>query len=359
MNTKIAIILGSRAEYIKLFSLMYELEKRHIEYEFIHTGQHSIDGLIKQFTTKRPDIIINARDGFNTNTGGAMSWGIKIIPKLISYLKSKKDIKFVIIQGDTLSNFCGLICGRLANKQVCHVEAGLRSGNLLSPMPEEIIRQISDGLSNIKFAVSEKTKNRLKGNVYNVGNTAYESLHYALNLNSKCNIKFPKKYAVFTLHRHETLKNKKRLEAVINILSYIQIPTYFFINKNTRAKLEELGLLNKLKLYNNIYLVDPLEYSQFVHVLKNAQFVIGDSGGCSEECSFLNVPYVTLREETEREELLDRGDQELVGFDEDKAKAAIMKFSLPRKPYFIPSPYYNGVSPSKQIVDILLNAKEV
>jgi UDP-N-acetylglucosamine 2-epimerase (non-hydrolysing) len=353
MTSKIAIILGTNAELIKCAGIIQELQKRKIDYLFVHTGQHNLDRVIKSFKIKSPDIIIDQQRGFNTNTGGAISWGIKIIPKIVSYLKSQKDIEFVIVQGDTISVFSGCAAGRLARKKVCHIEAGLRSGNLFSPMPEEAIRQITDKLSNIKFAVSEKTKNRLRGQAFNVGNTSHDALKYALSLNEKCDIQFPEKYAVFTLHRHETLKSKKRLESAINILSYIQIPTYFFMNKNTKVKLDELGLLNKLHQNKNVHLVDPIEYAKFVHVLKDAQFVMGDSGGATEECSFLNVPYICCREETEREELLDRGDQELVGFDEEKTKTAIMKFSLPRKPYNIPSPYYNGESPSKQIVDIL------
>jgi len=346
---KIAIILGTRAEFIKLFTVMRELDSCGIEYEFIHTGQHSLGDFPKKFKTRAPDVVIDQRNGFNTDTSGAAKWAVQTLPKIINYLKSQKDIEYVLVHGDTLSCLISCIAAKLAGKKVIHVEAGLRSGNLLRPMPEEIVRNIVDFFSSIKFAVSKKSAARLSGEVYNVGNTCYDALDYAFTLPNDLKLHLPDKYAVCTFHRHETLKNKSQMEKIVNILSCSQIPVYIFMHKNTEQKLKEYGLW---PLKGNIIVKDPLPYEQILRVMKNAKFVISDSGGLQEECAGLNVPFICLRSETEREELLERSDQILTKFDEETTKVAIMKFSLPRALYKSDNPYYNGGA-SAQIVGIL------
>ena len=133
-----------------------------------------------------------------------------------------------------------------------------------------------------------------------------------------------------------------------------QIPVYWFIHKNTIHKLKEYGLMNELKVYKNIRLVDPLNYASFVQVLKNAQFVIIDGGSLQEECAELCVPCCVCRRATEREELLDRPDQTLTKLDPIIASEAIMKYSLPREPYKLYNAYKQSKSASEQIVDVLL-----
>jgi len=349
--SKIAIIIGTRAEYIKCFTILHELDVRGIPYEFIHTGQHSLGDFCKKFKTKEPDIIINARNGFNSDTGGAFKWGLQTLPKIVKYLKSKKDICFVVVQGDTIACALGCFAGRLVGKKVVHVEAGLRSGNIFSPAPEEAIRQTVDFLSDVKFAVSEKVKKNLRGEVYNVGNTCYDALEYALTIPNELKLHLPDKYAVCTFHRHETLKDKNKMRVIVNILSYSQIPVYLFMHKNTEVKLKKYRLW---PLGPNIVIHEPLPYEQIIRVLKNAQFVISDSGGVQEECAALNIPFICLRGESERDELFDRPDQVLTKLDEETGKLAIMKYSLPRKPYKLYNPYKQSKSASEQIVDVLL-----
>ena len=92
INSKYAIIIGTTAEAIKTIPIMQEFQKRNIEYTFIHTGQHNLGTLCKKCKIKEPDIVINARNGFKGNTGGAFSWGLQTLPKIVSYLKEKKDI---------------------------------------------------------------------------------------------------------------------------------------------------------------------------------------------------------------------------------------------------------------------------
>jgi UDP-N-acetylglucosamine 2-epimerase len=249
-----------------------------------------------------------------------------------------------------MSTFIGMVAAKLSGKRVVHVEAGLRSDNLREPFPEEIVRTIVDKFSDIKFAPSGKSAGRVGG--VNVGNTSVDALYAALQLQDMPKIPLPEKFAVATIHRHENIKSRNRMEKIINILSYSPIPVIWFLHENARHKLREYSLLNELKQYKNIVLVDPMEYSKFVHVMANAHFVFTDGGGMSEECAELDVPCIILRMNTEREELLDRGDQVLTKLDEEEGKLAVMKFGLPRKNYYLPNPYDCGGA-SMNIVDFL------
>jgi UDP-N-acetylglucosamine 2-epimerase (non-hydrolysing) len=271
-----------------------------------------------------------------------------------TYIILKKTNEYVLVHGDTISCFSAALSSWLVGKKVVHIEAGLRSGNLLSPMPEECIRNIVDFLSFLKFAPSIKSATRLKGMVVNVGNTIFDSLPIALNLGASSNVDFKSPYAVASIHRYENLKSKTRMKSIIDIMAQSTIPIYWFLHKNSRSILVKYDLIKYIG--NNIHLVDPLEYLQFVHILKNAQFVLSDGGGISCECAALNVPILILRNETEREELLDRWDQTLIKFNEKKAKLAILKYSLPYKKKVLPNPY-NPYGRSKKIVDFLVNLK--
>lgn len=352
---KPAIIIGTKAEYIKMFPVMLELQQRKIDYLFIATGQHYLNDLVKKFGTQAPDIIINPQDGFKGDTGGAFGWAIKTLPKIISMLRKHTDIDYVIVHGDTISTLIASVAARLTGKQLCHVEAGLRSGNLREPFPEEIVRRIVDFLSHIKFAPSQKAANRLKGTSINTGNTSVDSLHTALSL-CKSSFLIDKPYSVCTIHRHENIKSKERMDKILNCLGYSEMEILFFIHDNTIKKLKDFGLYEKLKQNKNIKLMRPIPYIEFSKVLSGAKIIFTDGGGMSEEAAELNIPCVILRYETEREELLDRWDQTLTKLNLDKARKAMRIYSLPHDPYILPNPY-NGHGSSNKIVNFLIGFK--
>lgn len=330
---------------------MLELEKRKIDYLFVATGQHNLNDLFKKFGTKAPDIIVNPQDGFKGDTGGAFGWAIKTLPKIISMLRKHKDIEYVIVHGDTISTLIGCAAARLTGKKVCHVEAGLRSGNLQEPFPEEIVRRIVDFFSYVKFAPSEKAAKRLSGNSINVGNTSVDSLHTALFL-CKSSFSIEKPYSVCTIHRHENIKSKERMQKILNILSYPQMDILFFIHDNTVKKLKDFGLYEQLKSNKNIKLMRPIPYIEFTKVLAGTHIIFTDGGGMSEEAAELNIPCIILRYATEREELLERWDQTLTKLNEDIAKHAIKRYSSSHIKYILPNPY-NGNGASIKIVNYL------
>ena len=344
MTKKIAIVIGTTAEYIKMMPVFKEFEKRKIDIEFIHTGQHDLSELIKTFKTQQPSIIVNPKDGFKGDTGSAFGWAKTTTPMLKKILKENEKIEYVICHGDTMSTLIATIAGRLAGKKIVHVEAGLRSGNLFEPFPEEIVRRIVDSLSDVKFAVSNKTALRLKNEVYNVGNTSIDALNIALKTTKKPK-GFPKKYAVCTVHRHENIKSKKRMISILDLITRIPMPVYFAIHKNTLSKIEEYGLKDEL-INSNVKIIDHKTYNEFVGILKYSSLILTDGGSMQEEAATLNIPCVILRMATEREELLERGDQVLSKF----GKIGGFNFIKKKKLY---NPYYNGGA-SKQIVDIMV-----
>ena len=188
-HSGIAIILGTKAELIKCMPLMLELQKQKRDYYFIHTGQHPLGEACREFGIKIPDFILSEEPKISTKFWSKMNkssllWFLKIISK-IRKLVSKLKPKYVIYHGDTMSTVAASIgSSRMLNlkkewKNV-HLEAGLRSGRLLEPFPEEISRIISDKLSDILLVVSDLTEKNLqvyknKKEVLNVGNTVIDA----------------------------------------------------------------------------------------------------------------------------------------------------------------------------------------
>ena len=333
--------------------IMRELKKRKIDYIFIHTGQHDFGDLIKTLDVKKPDIIINQKNGFSGQTQSAIKWGIETLPKLIRYFSDNKDIEYVLYHGDTMSTGISSIAAKLTGKKGCHIEAGLRSYNIFEPFPEELMRILADNLSTFKFAPSKKAAKRAGRNSFNVGNTSCESLSYALKFvqNKK---KVKKKYAVCTIHRHENIKSRERLEQIAKIITLSPYPVKFFLHENTKKKLLEYGIFH---LFKKCEMLNSLSYIDFVPILANSSLIFTDGGGMSEEAAQLNIPIIILRKDTEREELLLRGDQFLTHLDIDSAKIALTHIlDLPKKYNIIN--IYDGGNTSAQIVDILLNISQ-
>jgi len=168
---KIAIILGTRAELIKTFPVMLELQKKKIPYYFIHTGQHNLKDLCKKFGIKNPDIILTKESKesskFNSKKLKAIMWNIGLIFKIKKELKELKELKYVLYHGDTMTTFtASLASSKLLNSNKkyknVHLEAGLRSFNVFEPFPEELSRRGVGIFSDILFAPSTLSKNNLK-----------------------------------------------------------------------------------------------------------------------------------------------------------------------------------------------------
>jgi len=368
-HSNIAIVIGTRAEFIKTFPVMLELQKRNVPYCFIHTGQHNLGELCKIFSVKRPDVILTEEpkksSKFNARQGKAILWNLKLVGKIRRELKKLKNLEYVLYHGDTMTTASASIASsKLMNpfkkyKNV-HLEAGLRSWDNFEPFPEEISRRITGRFSDILFAPSkgsEKNLKRLKKkNVLVYGNTIVDSAYYALDLAKKKKIKplNREKFALVTVHRHENLKNKKRLEKIVEILLSVEVPTYFAAHDNTLKKLEEFGLLKKLRGNKNIKLIKPMDYINFIYQISKCSLIICDGGGMQEESLIFGKPCVILRNSTERPEGLETNFQFLTKLDVEKSKEKIKEylssdFNIQR--YKNP---YGEKGVSKKIVEVLV-----
>ena len=256
----IAIVLGTRAELVKTFPIMLELQKRKIPYYFIHTGQHYLKKLCKDFNVKLPDVVLTkeqkATTKFYGNAIKALFWAFSLIFKIRSVLNKIKNLKYVLYHGDTMTTAAAALASSyilnpFKKYKNVHLEAGLRSGSILEPFPEEISRKIADNYSDILFAVSDLAEKNLKnennkGKIIKIGNTILDASLISYNLAKKKKIKkISSDYALVSIHRHENIKNKKRLNKIVEIISYLQLKKYFFF-----MIIQKINLLNLIYIKN-------------------------------------------------------------------------------------------------------------
>lgn len=352
----IHIVLGTKAQLIKMAPIMVELKNQKIPYNFILTGQHkeTMNKLLDNFKIKKPDYVLYS----NKDITGIFQmgvWGMKILYKT---LRNKKEIfkgdkiGIVLVHGDTFSTLLGSLMGKVAGLKVGHVESGLRSHNLFNPFPEEITRILTFNLTNYYFCGSSwalGNVGKYKGKkVLTKENTLLDSLKLALKEQGKTKVDIPnKKYAVVTVHRFENIFKKNKFEEIIKIVEEMskKIKVLFILHPPTKKKLEEYGFMARLKRNKNIELRPRYDYFEFVKLINKSEFVVSDGGSNQEECFYLGKPCLLLRNETERKEgigknvVLSKFDDKLIkGFIKDYKKYKIKMFG-------------SKVSPSKIIVD--------
>jgi|TARA_B100002003_G_scaffold242532_1_gene265651 UDP-N-acetylglucosamine 2-epimerase len=368
-KSRIAIIIGTRAELIKTFPIMLELQKKKVPYYFIHTGQHNLGDLCNTFSLKVPDAILTkeskSSSKFNTNQSKAIFWNLKLIGRIKKELKKLKNLKYVIYHGDTMTTASAAIASsKLLNPfkkyEGVHLEAGLRSWNNFEPFPEEISRRIVGKFSDILFAPSKNSEKNLKKlknkKILVFGNTIVDAAYNGLSLAKKRKIKSidRRRFALVTIHRHENLKSKKRMNKIVDILLSCPIPTYFYVHDNTLKILKKFGLLTKLKGGKNIHLVKPSDYISFIYQTSKCSLIICDGGSMQEESLIFGKPCIILRYFTERQEGLNTNFQFLTKLEVEKTNKKIRKYlSKDFKIQKYKNPYgERGLS--KKIVEVLI-----
>lgn len=361
INRKIHIILGTKAQLIKMAPVMAELEKRGIPYNFIFTGQHkeTIDKLLENFGVKRPDITLY--DGKDiTSIFQMFAWIIKILywtiknkNKILGMRKNKDDI--ILTHGDTFSTLLGALMGKSAGIKVGHVESGLRSFNIFHPFPEELTRLAVFCLSDRYFCPGEwamKNLKRFKGEKINTqANTLLDSLRLALQNNENRGSDIPtEKYCVCSVHRFENIFNKRRLQEIIQIIKKAAqcIRVLFILHPPTIKQLEKYGLKTDLEKSAGIELRPRYDYFDFIKLLNKSEFLITDGGSNQEEGFYLGKPCLLLRNATERNEGL--GQNAVIS---KYNAAAITDFVENYGQYKIAPPELDA-SPSEIIVSYLL-----
>jgi UDP-N-acetylglucosamine 2-epimerase (non-hydrolysing) len=348
--------------------IMLELQKRKEDYYFVHTGQHSLQKACEEFGVNKPYIILSKEPEKETKflskiNKFSLFWFFSMILK-IKRTVNKLSPSYVVYHGDTMSTTAAAIgSSKLFNfhkkwKSI-HLEAGLRSGRIFEPFPEEIARRISDLFSDILLAVSEDTQKLLikqypKKKVVNVGNTVVDSSLIIYEKARKNKKKINEEYVLVNLHRHENLKDEKRLSDIVKIVNTIKSDIIWPLHENTRHYLEKYGLLESLKNKKNIQLTPLVNYEDFIFLMANCKYLVTDGGSIQEESLVFKKPCIILRKATERQEGLKTGINFLTSLNVSKSQEIIKKLDnqeIPTKKFNNP---YGEKGLSKKIVDLLL-----
>ena len=323
---KIALVVGARPNFMKVGPVYFEL-KKHSRYTplLIHTGQHYDKNLSEIFFTQlgfpKPDVYL----GVGSGTHGVQTAKIMIAFEQF-LLQEKPDL--VLVAGDVNSTVACAIDAVKLHIPVAHLEAGLRSYD--RRMPEEINRIQTDCISSMLLTPSQDADENLiregisKDKIFLVGNAMIDSLmqhEKKAELSTKMNDLGLKKhsYALITLHRPSNVDDRENLEIILDAFAEIaeKIPLVFPMHPRTRKQLAVLDLEEKANAIANLKLIEPIGYLDFLKLEKYAKFVLTDSGGIQEETTVLQVPCLTLRENTERPITIELGTNQLVELDRD------------------------------------------
>ena len=322
---KIATILGTRPEIIKMAPIIAEISKRGIDQIVLHTGQHydkeMSDNFFRDLEIPSPDYNIHVGSGTHGRQTGRMMEGIEEI-----LMEEKPDI--VLVQGDTNAVLAGaLVCAKL-HIAVGHVEAGLRSFDLT--MPEEINRKVADICSAMYFIPTEQSAINLLAEGFSrkdliiTGNTVVDACFRHLEIAEKrgfeeeslkdLDIDNMDNILTLTMHRAENVDVKERVTNIIGALKELSDMNIIFpIHPRTRHTLENFGLFDELNDMDHVHIVKPIGYLDFLLLTSKSTLILTDSGGLQEEAITLDVPALTLRYNTERPETVTAGGNILVG----------------------------------------------
>ena len=359
---KIINVVGARPNLMKIAPLMDAFASRDgIEPLLVHTGQHYDENMsdlfFRQLGIPEPDINLEVGSGSHAVQTAEI---MKAFEPVV--LEHAPDA--VLVVGDVNSTIaCGTVAVKLGIELV-HVEAGLRSFD--RRMPEEINRIITDSISDLLFCTEQSGVDNLRAEgvamekIHLVGNVMIDTLmrHRAkadasaileeLALTSGG-------YAVLTLHRPSNVDSREALVPIVDALEVIQrdLTLVFPAHPRTRAKLAEFGLAARLDALPNVVVLDPVGYLDFLKLMACAKLVLTDSGGIQEETTILEVPCLTLRENTERPVTIEVGGNQLVGRDPERILAAYRTVMNGGEVAPGTPPLWDGMAAGR-IVDVLM-----
>jgi UDP-N-acetylglucosamine 2-epimerase (non-hydrolysing) len=334
---KLAIVVGTRPEIVKMAPVVRAAYARGLRPLVVHTGQHYSFELDEVFFRELglPEADVNLRVG----SGGAAEQLAAIVNGTADWLGRVKP-DWVLVEGDTNSVLGAALAACKSGARVGHVEAGLRSFD--RRMPEEVNRILTDHISDLLFAPTERAARQLASEgvvaerVLVTGNTVVDELLHererarrngALARNGLT----PRGYMLATLHRAENTDEPERLLGILNGFERasraLGLPLVCALHPRTRARLDALGA----SVPTGVRILPPLAYLEFLALHADAALMLTDSGGLQEEACVLGVPCVTTRDNTERPESVDVGANRLAGADPQRiAEAATAMIRAPR-----------------------------
>lgn len=372
--SRILLAFGTRPEAIKLFPLAQALAAdERFTLRICVTGQHrELLDQVLEVTGIRPDHdlgVMQAGQSLDSLTAN-------ILTGIGSVLDTEKP-DWVVVQGDTTSAMCASLAAYYRKVPVAHVEAGLRSGNIHHPWPEEVNRKVIAGIAALHFAPTETAALALRrenvdpARIHVTGNTVIDALHWMKRRLDQLPSRFEelgkieqrfarRKIIAVTCHRRENFGAglQEIARAIRQIANRDDVAVVFPMHPNPNVKAAMGALLSDLQ---NVALIDPLEYPQFVRLLDMAHLVLSDSGGVQEEAPAFGKPVLVLRETTERPEGIEAGTAQLVGTDAARIVAEVSQLLDDETAYAAMArahnPYGDGKS-GQRIVELLAGASE-
>jgi UDP-N-acetylglucosamine 2-epimerase (non-hydrolysing) len=355
-DLRVLHIVGARPNFMKVAPVMNALRAReHVVQTLVHTGQHydanMSDIFFEQLAIPAPDV--NLAVGSGTHARQTADIMTRFEPVLLDV---QPDI--VLVYGDVNSTVAAaLVCAKLAVR-VGHVEAGLRSFD--RTMPEEINRVVTDRLADLLFTPSEDGDINLQREgisderIFRVGNVMIDTLVRLMPLaesraEARNRSRFPKRYALVTLHRPANVDDGAVLKRILQSLLEVreELAVVFPAHPRTRKRIADLGLNTE-----RLQVLDPLPYVEFLGLQSRATVVITDSGGIQEETTYLGVPCLTVRENTERPVTVTYGTNVLVGRDPLKLRLEVARVLAGEAKKGNVPPLWDG-SAGKRIADVL------
>ena len=361
---RILVAFGTRPEIIKLAPVCRALQAAAVDLDVFWSGQHVelAAGLLELF---KLTVTYNGSDIAN-EPGLAGKFGL--MTRQIEKLLKVKDYDWIVVQGDTATAAAAATAGFMNRVPVAHVEAGLRTGDLNSPWPEEFNRRVITLASALHFPPTPGSRDNLlcegipADRVITVGNTVVDALLYVRERikdgycpvdKALASLPSDKKLVLATLHRRESIGEPLRniLRALRTLGTDGDKLIVLPVHLNPQVRGEVLDILHDAP---NVWLLDPLQYPDFVYLLSRAWIVVSDSGGVQEEAPTFGLRILITRETTERPEVVDAGFGTLVGSDYQAIVAGVRKLTAGDQPQLLPArnPFGRGDS-SEHIVACL------
>ncbi|RPA46604.1 UDP-N-acetylglucosamine 2-epimerase (non-hydrolyzing) [Shewanella vesiculosa] len=326
---KIVTIVGARPQFIKAAAVSRAFSKiNSIKEIIVHTGQHFDENMSKVFFDEMDIPVPKYALDISSLSHGAMTG--RMLEKIEEILLIESP-DFVLVYGDTNSTIAGALAASKLHIRIIHIEAGLRSYNML--MPEEVNRIVTDRISTILFCPSEQSVANLKKegvveNVFVCGDVMHDASIYYQGLNRskiKNNLNLNDKYILSTIHRAENTDDKVKLAGIITGLNKVNnnyMKVIMPLHPRTKFKLQELGIDIDFEV------IDPVGYFDMIHLIENSNQVITDSGGLQKEAYFFKKNCVVIRDQTEWVELTDAGYNVLCSTDENDIYSCVVSEKL-------------------------------
>ncbi|HYL36848.1 MAG TPA: UDP-N-acetylglucosamine 2-epimerase (non-hydrolyzing) [Bryobacteraceae bacterium] len=371
---KILLVFGTRPEAIKLCPVIRGLREHPacFDVKVCVTAQHRemLDQVLQAFEV-RPDydldLMLPGQTLFQSTS--------RIIAGLERVLQAERPA-MVIVQGDTTTTFCGALAAFYLHVPVAHVEAGLRTGDMRQPFPEEMNRVLTTHLAELHFAPTEKAAENLRregiasGSITVTGNTGIDAVLYVrsgleqgrLRGRDWPELDASRKLIVVTAHRRESFGSgfERICRALAEIAGRSDVQVVYPVHPNPNV---QDPVQRHLAGHPNVRLIEPVSYVPFVDLMRRAYILVTDSGGIQEEGPSLGKPILVLREKTERPEAVTAGTVRLVGTDESKIVAEATRLLDDRAAYQamarVHNPYGDGQASPRiaQVIHSFLKEK--